>query len=47
MHNRPAEALDDWAAAYHAGNYPRLAAVKNAYDPHRIFTNAFLDRLLP
>jgi FAD/FMN-containing dehydrogenase len=35
--NFPDPALDDWAAAYHAGNYPRLAAVKNAYDPHRIF----------
>jgi hypothetical protein len=29
--------LDDWAAAYHAGSYPRLAAVKNAYDPDRFF----------
>jgi FAD/FMN-containing dehydrogenase len=35
--NFPDLALDDWAAAYHAGNYPRLAAVKNAYDPHRFF----------
>ncbi len=35
--NFPDPALDDWAAAYHAGNYPRLAAVKNAYDPHRFF----------
>jgi FAD/FMN-containing dehydrogenase len=35
--NFPDPALDDWAAAYHAGNYPRLAAVKNAYDPHRYF----------
>jgi FAD/FMN-containing dehydrogenase len=34
--NFPDPALDDWAAAY-AGNYPRLAAVKNAYDPHRFF----------
>jgi len=33
--NFPDPALDDWAAAYHAGNYHRLAAVKNAYDPHR------------
>lgn len=35
--NFPDPALDDWAVAYHAGNYPRLAAVKNAYDPHRFF----------
>jgi FAD/FMN-containing dehydrogenase len=35
--NFPDPRLDDWAAAYHAGNYPRLAAVKNAYDPHRFF----------
>jgi FAD/FMN-containing dehydrogenase len=35
--NFPDPALDDWAAAYHAGNYPRLAAVKHAYDPHRFF----------
>jgi FAD binding domain/Berberine and berberine like len=33
--NFPDPALDDWAAAYHAGNYPRLAAVKKAYDPQR------------
>jgi FAD/FMN-containing dehydrogenase len=35
--NFPDPALGGWAAAYHAGNYPRLAAVKNAYDPHRFF----------
>jgi hypothetical protein len=35
--NFPDLALDDWAAAYHAGNYPRLTAVKHAYDPHRFF----------
>ena len=33
--NFPDPALDDWAAAYHAGNHRRLVAVKNAYDPHR------------
>jgi FAD/FMN-containing dehydrogenase len=35
--NFPDLALDDWAAAYHAGNHPRLAAVKQAYDPNRVF----------
>lgn len=35
--NFPDPALDDWAAAYHAGNHPRLRAVKSAYDPHRSF----------
>lgn len=35
--NFPDLALDDWATAYHAGNHRRLAAVKNAYDPHRFF----------
>lgn len=35
--NFPDPALDGWAEAYHAGNYPRLAAVKRAYDPHRCF----------
>ena len=23
--------------AYHAGNYPRLAAIKKVYDPHCFF----------
>jgi FAD/FMN-containing dehydrogenase len=35
--NFPDRELDGWAAAYHAGNYPRLAAVKHACDPHRFF----------
>jgi hypothetical protein len=35
--NFPDPALVDWATAYHAGNHARLAAVKNAYDPHRFF----------
>jgi hypothetical protein len=35
--NFPDPDLDDWAMAYHAGNHPRLAAVKAAYDPHRFF----------
>ena len=35
--NFPDLLLDDWRAAYHAGNYPRLAAVKTAYDPNRFF----------
>jgi hypothetical protein len=33
----PDPALDHWATAYHAGNYRRLVAVKDAYDPHRFF----------
>jgi len=35
--NFPDPELGDSAGAYHAGNYPRLAAVKTAYDPHRFF----------
>jgi len=35
--NFPDAQLDDWATAYHAGNYPRLAAAKKAYDPDRLF----------
>ena len=35
--NFPDPALDDWASAYHAGNLPRLAAIKKAYDPDRFF----------
>ncbi|MFI5708169.1 FAD-binding oxidoreductase [Kribbella sp. NPDC051620] len=35
--NFPDPALADWASAYHAGNHPRLVAVKNAYDPDRFF----------
>jgi FAD/FMN-containing dehydrogenase len=35
--NFPDPQLDDWATAYHAGNYPRLAAAKQAYDPDRLF----------
>jgi len=35
--NFPDPALDDWAAAYHAGNYARLTAVKAAYDSNRFF----------
>jgi FAD/FMN-containing dehydrogenase len=35
--NFPDPALDGWAAAYHAGNHARLAAVKQAYDPDRFF----------
>ncbi len=36
--NFPDPALFDGPAAYHAGNEPRLRAVKNAYDPGRFFT---------
>lgn len=35
--NFPDPALDDWTAAYHAGNHARLVAVKHAYDPDRFF----------
>lgn len=35
--NFPDLALGDPAEAYHAGNHPRLAAVKRSYDPHRFF----------
>jgi FAD/FMN-containing dehydrogenase len=35
--NFPDPALDDWTAAYHAGNHRRLVAAKSAYDPHRFF----------
>jgi FAD/FMN-containing dehydrogenase len=35
--NFPDLALGDWAWAYHAANYARLAAVKNEYDAFRIF----------
>ncbi|MFD9894041.1 FAD-binding oxidoreductase [Amycolatopsis sp. NPDC059027] len=35
--NFPDPDLGDGATAYHAGNYPRLAAIKRAYDPRRFF----------
>ncbi len=35
--NFPDAALDEWAAAYHAGNHSRLVEVKKAYDPNRFF----------
>jgi hypothetical protein len=35
--NFPDPALDDWATAYHGGNFGRLAAVKKAYDRDRFF----------
>jgi Berberine and berberine like len=35
--NFPDPQLDDWAAAYHSGNLPRLAAAKQCYDPGRLF----------
>ena len=35
--NFPDPGLDDWAAAYHGGNLPRLAAAKQRYDPGRLF----------
>lgn len=36
--NFPDPQLSDWAAAYHAGNYTRLSAIKKAYDPDRLFS---------
>ncbi|HEX9357182.1 MAG TPA: BBE domain-containing protein [Streptosporangiaceae bacterium] len=35
--NFPDPQLEDWAAAYHGGNLPRLAAAKQRYDPDRSF----------
>lgn len=35
--NFPDPQLEDWAAAYHGDNLPRLAAAKHGYDPGRIF----------
>jgi FAD/FMN-containing dehydrogenase len=35
--NFPDPQLTDWSTAYHAGNFPRLAAVKKTYDPGRLF----------
>lgn len=35
--NFPDPQLDDWAAAYHGSNLPRLAAAKQNYDPGRLF----------
>jgi hypothetical protein len=35
--NFPDPALSDGPRAYHAGNEPRLRAVKHAYDPGRFF----------
>jgi FAD/FMN-containing dehydrogenase len=35
--NFPDEDLEDWPAAYHAGNLDRLTSVKAAYDPDDVF----------
>ena len=36
--NMPDPALSDWRRSYYAENYPRLTAVKRAYDPYGFFT---------
>jgi FAD/FMN-containing dehydrogenase len=36
--NFPDPALVDWASAYHGENHARLVAVKQTYDPGRLFT---------
>lgn len=35
--NFPDPDLDDWPAAYHAGNYDRLTQIKAIYDPDNVF----------
>lgn len=35
--NFPDPALDDWTSAYHGDNHARLAAIKQTYDPDRLF----------
>jgi FAD/FMN-containing dehydrogenase len=35
--NFPDPQLEDWAAAYHGDNLPRLSAAKQRYDPNRLF----------
>lgn len=35
--NFPDPQLDNWADAYHGGNFARLVAAKHAYDPNRLF----------
>jgi FAD/FMN-containing dehydrogenase len=36
--NFPDPALVDWASAYHGDNHARLVAIKQTYDPGRLFT---------
>jgi hypothetical protein len=35
--NFPDPDLEDWPAAYHAGNLERLTRIKRAYDPAGVF----------